>query len=52
LNIGFSEQTIFPEIEYDKVDKIRGIQVTIVTNAGERSRGMALFTLLGIPFKK
>jgi len=52
LNLGFSEQTIFPEIEFDKIDKIRGLQVTIVTTAGKKATGVKLFTLLGVPFKK
>ncbi len=52
LNIGFPEQTIFPEIDFDKIDKIRGLEVTIVTNAGSRERAKKLFELLGIPFKK
>lgn len=52
LNLGFTEQTIFPEIEFDKVDKIRGLQVTVVTNARSREYGTKLFTLLGVPFKK
>lgn len=52
LNIGFPEQTIFPEIDYDKIDKVRGLQVTIVTTAGTRDRGVKLFEALGIPFKK
>lgn len=52
LNIGFTEQTIFPEIEFDKVDKIRGLEVTIVTNAKDHKKGKKLFELLGIPFKK
>ncbi|MFN4212570.1 MAG: 50S ribosomal protein L5 [Microgenomates group bacterium] len=52
LNIGFHEQTIFPEIEFDKVDKIRGLEVTIVTDAKDREKGKKLFELLGIPFKK
>lgn len=52
LNLGFTEQTIFPEIEFDKVDKIRGLQVTIVTNAKDKEKGAKLFTLLGVPFKK
>lgn len=51
LNMGFYEQTIFPEIEYDKIDKIRGLQVTIVTTAGNREVGRKLFETLGIPFK-
>src|SRR3989339_2149307 len=45
LNIGFSEQTIFPEIEFDKIDKIRGLEVTIVTNAKSHERGKKLFEL-------
>jgi large subunit ribosomal protein L5 len=51
LNLGFSEQTIFPEIEFDKVDKIRGLEVTIVTSARDKSKGKRLFEILGIPFK-
>lgn len=52
LNLGFSEQIIFPEIDFDKIDKIRGLEVTIVTNAKNRERGKILFELMGIPFKK
>ncbi len=52
LNLGFTEQTIFPEIEFDKIDKIRGLQVTLVTNAGTHAKGKKLFELLGVPFKK
>ncbi len=52
LNLGFLEQTIFPEIDFDKIDKIRGLQVTIVTNAGNKEKGKRLFELLGILFKK
>lgn len=52
LNIGFTEQTIFPEIEFDKIDKIRGLEVTVVTNAKNREKGLQLFETLGIPFKK
>jgi len=52
LNLGFPEQTIFPEIDFDKVDKIRGLEVTIVTNARSREKGEKLFELLGVPFKK
>ena len=51
LNLGFTEQTIFPEIEFDKIDKIRGLQVTVVTNALDKEKGKKLFTLLGVPFK-
>jgi len=52
LNIGFPEQIIFPEIDFDKVDKIRGLQVTVVTNAKSKEKGKKLFEMLGIPFKK
>jgi len=51
LNIGFPEQTIFPEIDFDKIDKTRGLQVTIVTNARNKIRGKKLFEALCIPFK-
>lgn len=52
LNLGFSEQTIFPEIEYDKIDKIRGLEVTIVTTTKNRDHSKRLFELLGVPFQK
>jgi len=52
LNLGFSEQTIFPEIDFDKIDKIRGLEVTIVTNARDKEKGKKLFELLGIPFRR
>lgn len=51
MNIGFSEQTIFPEIDFDKIDKIRGLQVTIVTSAVNQKHGLKFFELLGVPFK-
>jgi len=51
LNLGFSEQTIFPEIDFEKVDKIRGLEITIVTNAKNKEKGKKLFGLLGIPFQ-
>ena len=52
LNMGFTEQTIFPEIDFDKIAKIRGLEVSIVTNARNKGKGKKLFELLGIPFKK
>ncbi len=52
LNIGFPEQTIFHEIEFDKIDKIRGLEVTVVTNARSHERGKKMFEVMGIPFKK
>ncbi len=51
LNIGFTEQTIFPEIEYDKIDKIRGLEVTVVTSGRSHEQGKKLFQLMGVPFK-
>ncbi len=52
LNIGFPEQIIFPEIEFDKIDKIRGLEVTVVTDAKSHDRGRKLFEIMGVPFKK
>lgn len=52
LNLGFTEQTIFPEIDFDKIDKIRGLEVTLVTNARSREKGKKLFEVLGVPFRK
>lgn len=52
LNLGFTEQTIFPEIEYDKVDKLRGLEVTVVTSTRNREHGRRLFELMGVPFQK
>ncbi|PIQ73847.1 50S ribosomal protein L5 [Candidatus Roizmanbacteria bacterium CG11_big_fil_rev_8_21_14_0_20_36_8] len=51
LNIGFTEQTLFPEIEYDKIDKLRGLEVTVVTTAKDRAQGKKLFELFGIMFQ-
>jgi len=52
LNLGFSEQTIFPEIDYDAIDKLRGLQVTVATDARSHAKGKKLFEILGIPFTK
>ena len=48
--LGLKEQIIFPEIEFDKVDKIRGMDITFVTNAGKDDTARALFVALGMPF--
>ena len=48
--LAFREQTAFPEIEYDKIDKIRGLEVSIVTTAKTDEEGRLLLTLLGMPF--
>ena len=50
--VGFREQLVFPEIEYDKVDKIRGLEVSIVTTARNDDEARQLLLLLGMPFKK
>jgi large subunit ribosomal protein L5 len=50
--LGFKEQVMFPEIEFDKVDKLRGLQVVIVTTAKTDEEGRALLELLGMPFVK
>jgi large subunit ribosomal protein L5 len=49
-SLGLKEQVIFAEIEYDKIDKIRGMQITIVTTAGSDEEAKRLLELLGMPF--
>ncbi len=49
---GITEQVIFPEIDYDKVDTVRGMDVTIVTTARTDAEGRALLESLGFPFKR
>ena len=51
-SMGVREQIIFPEIEYDKVDKLRGMDITITTTARNNDEGLALLTALNFPFKK
>ena len=48
--LAFREQTIFPEIDYDKVDKLRGLEISIVTTAKTDEEGRGLLELLGMPF--
>ena len=50
-SIGIKEQLIFPEIEYDKVDKLRGMDITFVTTAKTNEEGKELLSLLGMPFR-
>jgi large subunit ribosomal protein L5 len=50
--LGFREQLVFPEIEYDKIDKLRGLEVTIVTTARTDDHGRQLLKMLGMPFMK
>ena len=49
--LGFTEQLVFPEIEYDSIDQVRGLEVTIVTTARTDEEGRTLLKLLGMPFK-
>jgi len=50
--LGLKEQTVFPEIEYDKIDKVRGLEVSIVTTAKTGEEGRHLLELLGMPFAR
>ncbi len=50
--LAFREQTVFPEIEYDKIDKVRGLEVSIVTTAKTDEEGRSLLELLGMPFSR
>jgi large subunit ribosomal protein L5 len=50
--LGLKDQLVFPEIEYDKIDKLRGMEITIVTTARTDDEARALLQLLGMPFKK
>lgn len=49
--LGLREQLLFPEIEYDKIDKVRGMEITIVTTANTDEEGRRLLQLLGMPFR-
>ncbi len=51
-SMGVKEQIIFPEIEYDKVDKIRGLDITVTTTAPTNDEGRALLKALNFPFRK
>lgn len=51
-NLGLKEQLIFNEIDYDKVDKVKGLNITIVTSAKNDEEGRALLRNLGMPFRK
>ena len=50
--LGLRDQLIFPEIEYDKIDKLRGMEVTLVTTANNDNQARAMLQLLGMPFSK
>ena len=49
--LGIKEQLVFPEINYDKIDKVRGMEITVVTTATTDEEGRRLLALLGMPFK-
>lgn len=50
--IGLREQLVFPEIDFDKIDKVRGMEITIVTSAETDEEGRRLLSLLGMPFQE
>jgi large subunit ribosomal protein L5 len=49
--LGIKEHIIFPEVDYDKIDKIKGMNITIVTTAQTDEEARTLLTLMGMPFK-
>ncbi|MFO7995794.1 MAG: 50S ribosomal protein L5 [Dehalococcoidia bacterium] len=51
-SLGIKEQIVFPEIDYDKIDKIRGLEVTIVTTAKNDNEASTLLELMGMPFRR
>jgi large subunit ribosomal protein L5 len=50
-SLGIREHIIFPEVDYDKIDKIKGLNISVVTTAGTDEEGKALLKLLGMPFR-
>jgi len=50
--LGLAEQLVWPEIEYDKIDKVRGMEISIVTTAQNDEEGRRLLDLMGMPFKR
>ena len=50
--LGLKEQLVFPEIEYDRIDRVRGMEFSIVTTAGTDEEGRRLLALLGLPFRQ
>ncbi len=51
-SLGIREQIIFPEVDYDKIDKVKGLNITFVTSAKRDEEGLALLESLGVPFRK
>ncbi len=52
MTLGLREQLVFPEIDYDKIDKLRGLEITIVTTAKSDAEGRSLLAALGMPFRR
>ena len=52
FSMGIREQTIFPEIDYDAVNQLRGMNITITTSATSDEEGRALLSMLGMPFRE
>ena len=52
LSIGFREHLVFPEIRPDEIEQVHGVQITVTTNAHDRTNGLELFRALGFPFKE
>jgi large subunit ribosomal protein L5 len=52
LSVGFKEHVAFPEIRLDEIEKVHGLEVSIVTNVTKRDEGLELFRMMGFPFKK
>lgn len=50
--LGMNDQSVFPEMEYDSIDKLRGMNITVVTTAGSDDEGRSLLTAFGMPFRK
>jgi large subunit ribosomal protein L5 len=51
FSLGLREQLVFPEIDYDKIDRLRGMEISIVTTAKTDEEGLKLLQLLGMPFQ-
>jgi large subunit ribosomal protein L5 len=51
-SLGFAEQIVFHEVDYDTIDSVRGLQITLVTNAGDDKKALRLLELLGMPWQK
>jgi large subunit ribosomal protein L5 len=52
FSLGLTEQTIFPEIDYNNIDRLRGLQIVVVTTARTDREGLRLLELLGMPFTR